>query len=182
MGLFPDNQGFFLFGEPMGDLTNNFSRGEFRCHCGCEFDEINLELVNQIQRFRDLLWIRVGFEVPITVTCGCRCEKHNARVGGAPHSYHMAGMAVDITFGSEITFWKISHIPLIGAQLAYQANKLGLLNIGGIGAYPKQNFIHLDIRSGNSGSGSGPVTWIKEKGVYRYSVNFEKEVKRGAIG
>ena len=152
----------------MGNLTRNFSRSEFACKCGCGFDEIKPELVKQLQRFRDLLWIRTGIEVPVTVTCGCRCDLHNEAIGGAKNSYHTIGAAVDITFGSDITFWQKSHIPLIGARMAFLSNHLGVMTVNGIGAYPDRNFLHLDIR----GARIVPITWINENGVYRYNVNF----------
>lgn len=33
---------------------------------------------------------------PLTVTSGYRCYYHNNRIGGAPASFHMSGMAFDI--------------------------------------------------------------------------------------
>lgn len=73
----------------MGDLSENFSRREFACKCGCGFNRVEPELVEQIQRFRDMLWISSGVEIPITVTSGCRCPKYNAEVGGAKTSFHL---------------------------------------------------------------------------------------------
>jgi len=74
----------------VGDLTQNFSKSEFACKCGCGFDNINVGLVNRLQVMRDI----VG--CPITVTSGCRCPKHNKEEGGAPESYHLKGEAVDV--------------------------------------------------------------------------------------
>lgn len=148
-------------------LTRNFKRSEFACKCGCGYDEIDPTLVDQIQLFRDLLWISTGVEAPITVTCGCRCADHNAHVGGAPHSYHKAGMAADLVFRRKL--------PVVAAgQLIQIACQLGMMEIGGIGVYPEQNFIHLDIRAIVLVS-----TWTKENGVYRYGVDFVEEVRKG---
>lgn len=168
-------------------LTRNFNKTEFACKCGCGFVEIDPSLVAQIQRFRDFLWISTGTEIPITVTCGCRCEKHNADVGGTPHSFHMAGMAADIFF---------SRIPVLaGGRIAYLAVRFGILELGAIGVYPDRKFMHLDIRPQDknlvnpdlSKAGKfpycGPVTtWVNENGVYRYNVDFEQEIKEGVRG
>ena len=163
----------------MGDLTNNFSKWEFACKCGCGLDQIDPELVRQTQIFRNLLWIATGKEISITVTCGCRCEKHNAEVGGTPHSFHMAGMAVDITF---------KHVPvLVAGRIVYLANKLGMMKVGALGVYPDRNFMHLDIRSFTSPSKKAgnrvlPVTWINAGGKYQFGVDFSKKVKVGLRG
>lgn len=41
--------------------------------------------------------LRKRWGVPIYVTSGYRCEALNARVGGSKTSYHLQGMAADIT-------------------------------------------------------------------------------------
>ena len=53
----------------------------------------NLELL--VSRVLDPLRERWG--VPIYVTSGYRCAELNARVGGSKTSYHLQGMAADIT-------------------------------------------------------------------------------------
>lgn len=71
--------------------TTNFHLIEFRCHCcGAGDDVVSQELLDALQRLRDL-WGR-----PMALTNGYRCPKHNAAVGGAPHSSHMTGEAADI--------------------------------------------------------------------------------------
>jgi hypothetical protein len=152
-------------------ITKNFSSSEFRCHCGCGWVNINYELVRQIQRFRDLLQFRTGVEIPITINSGCRCEKHNKAVGGKPNSYHVKGMAADIQFKAP-EFWNRTNVALTAAAIAQSAVKLGLLKVGGIGAYPEDNFIHLDIRPTEK-----QITWIRENGVYRYGEDFQESIK-----
>ncbi|MBU0572011.1 MAG: peptidase M15 [Candidatus Omnitrophica bacterium] len=39
--------------------------------------------------------LRTRVKYPIIVTSGYRTEEHNEEVGGAPHSYHLKGMAID---------------------------------------------------------------------------------------
>lgn len=117
-----------IFGavERMGDLTNNFSRHEFACECGCGFDDISLELVEKLQELRDY------FDARVDVTSGCRCPVHNTRVGGAKHSRHLAGDAADIVVDNV-------HPDLV-AELADQ------LGFKGVGWY--NTFTHVDTRPG----------------------------------
>jgi uncharacterized protein YcbK (DUF882 family) len=82
----------------MGDLTLNFSRKEFTCHCGCGLDTIDIRIVNRLQVVRDIVGL------PISVDCGCRCPKHNKDVGGEPESFHLPKngcLAIDWTILNE---------------------------------------------------------------------------------
>ncbi len=74
----------------MGDLTNNFSRYEFACKCGCGYDKVNRVFVERLQRIRD----RVGFRMP--VNSGCRCEPYNRDEEGSENSDHLTGEGSDI--------------------------------------------------------------------------------------
>ena len=66
------------------------------------------------------------------ITSGYRSEEHNANVGGAKNSYHMKGMAVDVSFpGMSVD------------QVAAMAKKIGFT---GIIKYYKSGFVHLDTR------------------------------------
>ena len=64
---------------------NYFKAIEFACrdHCGLDaFDPKMLKILNEVRE-------ELGF--PIIITSGCRCEKHNAAIGGAKHSTHLPG-------------------------------------------------------------------------------------------
>ena len=41
--------------------------------------------------------IREALGVPVHVNSGCRCEKHNAKVGGVKGSNHTKGLAADLS-------------------------------------------------------------------------------------
>jgi uncharacterized protein YcbK (DUF882 family) len=73
----------------LGDLTKDFSLREFRCKCGCGFDDIDDRVVQWCQELRDAM------HEPITVNSGCRCEKHNKAVGSSSPN-HISGKAVDL--------------------------------------------------------------------------------------
>jgi uncharacterized protein YcbK (DUF882 family) len=67
-----------------------FKRTEFECSCGCQFYAVDAELLRVLEDVRE------HFGKPVRITSGCRCEEHNKRIGGAPKSKHMQGIAVDI--------------------------------------------------------------------------------------
>ena len=73
----------------------------------------------------------------ILVLSGYRTPKSNRTVGGASNSFHMLGKAVDFY--------------IKGVPLAKLKNAAERLNNGGVGYYPRRNFVHVD---------TGPVrTW-----------------------
>ena len=69
----------------------HFKQSEFACKCGCGFNNINLNLVKILDEIREY------FGQPMTITSGCRCAKHNAKVSGSvSNSRHISGKASDI--------------------------------------------------------------------------------------
>lgn len=90
----------------------------------------------QIQRNLGLI------DTEIQIICGYRSPVSNAAMrrksrGVATNSYHMRGQAID---------FRIDGVPLARVKRAAES-----LNNGGVGYYPRSNFIHID---------TGPVrTW-----------------------
>ena len=112
----------------MGDLSKNFSKAEFACSC-CGQVHVEPTLVAGLQALRE----RIG--KPIHITSGYRCPKHNAAVGGVPKSQHLLGKAADI------------HVDgMSPAELYHQAAAIPAFHDGGIGLYPDQHFVHVDVR------------------------------------
>lgn len=113
-------------------LTKHFKRAEFACKCGCGFGlaegDIDPRLVASLQQLRDY------FQVPVKITSGCRCVRHNAAIGGARNSQHTKGKAADVkVFGhtpDEVVAVVEKYIP----------------RFKGIGIYP--TWVHLDVRTG----------------------------------
>ena len=115
-------------------LTNNFSKAEFDCKCGCEMPKevlINIQkLANQLQILRN----KVG--VSVKINSAYRCIKHNKSIGGVSNSQHVLGKAADVVingFKAAKTFDLISDLINDGDMLQ-----------GGLGAY--NSFTHYDIR------------------------------------
>ncbi|MFQ5451467.1 MAG: D-Ala-D-Ala carboxypeptidase family metallohydrolase [Nitrospinaceae bacterium] len=89
----------------MGNLTKNFSRHEFQCHCGCGEGIVRMELVEKLQRVRD----HIG--APVIINSAYRCETHNREVGGSPTSSHLRSWAVDIRCdGSSHRYLLLEHL------------------------------------------------------------------------
>ena len=75
----------------MAHNSNNFNVSEFSCKCGCGFNIIDQRIIDMAQTIRDALG------VPVKVNSGCRCDKHNAKVGGVKGSKHTKGLAADLS-------------------------------------------------------------------------------------
>lgn len=75
----------------MGDISEHFNRSEFACPCGCGFDTVDVELVTVLETMRRSLMSQ-----GVKINSGCRCTRHNARIGGSPKSQHRFGKAADV--------------------------------------------------------------------------------------
>lgn len=113
--------------EPVGDLTENFSRSEFACKCGCGFNTVDVDTLALLEAIREY------FGKPVVITSACRCANHNSSVGGAKNSQHVYGRATDI---------KIPGVSPI--EISWFAETL-IPDSGGIGVY--ESFCHLDTRT-----------------------------------
>lgn len=100
-----------------------------------EIDFGLLDLIWQVQQ-------RMDVSEPVHIICGYRSPKTNARLartnqGVARNSYHIRGQAVDI------------RVP--GRDLRGLRETAIALDVGGVGYYPRSDFVHID---------TGPVrTW-----------------------
>lgn len=152
----------------MGDLTANFSKSEFACkHCG----KLILDplLPPALQMLRDTANKMYLLYAPIRVKvhCGYRCPAHNKAVGGEPNSQHVLGRAADITL-------YIGNVaPLSMSQMYLCAMKVPIFVMGGVGIYPEQKFMHVDVRGTLS-------RWGKVNGAFTtaaFALNYAVEKK-----
>ena len=109
-------------------MSEKFS--EFTCKCGCGTNNIDQRIINMAQKIRE----EIGEAV--RVNSGCRCEKHNAKVGGVKGSFHTKGLAADLSSS-------------VGAIKMFEAVKK-LKEAGRLPdleyciLYKRKNFIHID--------------------------------------
>lgn len=110
-------------------LSEHFLASEFACSC-CNVSNVNPKLIAALEQLRAIV------QKPINITSGYRCKKHNARTPGAAHnSQHTLGNAADI------------HVRgLSVVQLAAAALEVPDFKNGGIGQYPRNGFVHVDVR------------------------------------
>lgn len=106
-------------------LCEHFEAKEFACHC-CGRVLVHPELVRKLEGLRSA----VG--APVNVTSGYRCASYNQECGGVENSCHLFGMAADIWVSGVAT-----------RELAALAESVGF---DGIGIYPEQGFVHVDVR------------------------------------
>jgi hypothetical protein len=102
----------------------NFSPRELACKGtgSLLIDEVALD---KLQELREKLG------VPLLITSAYRSPEHNKKVGGAKSSYHLKGNAFDIRMDNQDP---------IAFELAARE-----VNFRGVGYYPKQGFIHIDL-------------------------------------
>ncbi len=94
--------------------------------------EIDPKLLDTLFLLRDRLEVQKDFEV----ISGYRSPESNAKLhaasdGVAEHSLHMEGQAIDI------------RVP--GVELAHLRDAAKSLKAGGVGYYPKSEFVHVDV-------------------------------------
>ena len=105
-----------------------------RDHRSNEIKPLSLDVFNLLYQMQTLL----GYRKPLDVISGYRSPKTNARLrslgsgGVAKNSYHTKGMAIDVHFR--------------GLSLMRARQAACFLARGGVGYYPSDRFIHLDVR------------------------------------
>lgn len=115
-------------------LTTNFSKSEFESKDGTPMP---LDVLQNIQVLAEQLQvIRDEIGKPISITSGWRSANHNARIGGAKHSYHVKGMAADIQVAG-------MH-PMDVKKMILRLMNEGKILKGGLKAY--KSWTHVDTR------------------------------------
>lgn len=112
-------------------LSANFTLGEFACHDRQTYPDVRVHpnLVLLLEKIR-----KIAGGKAIHITSGYRPPAYNLSVGGEPNSLHIDGMAADIYIDG------VSTSAL--ADICDQA--VGAT--GGVGYYPYQGFVHVDVR------------------------------------
>ena len=79
---------------------------------------------------RMLEMMRISLGEPMVINSGYRCEKHNKKVGGAPNSAHLRGLAVDIKIPNNEYRYRLLKIAIL-----FDIPRIGI----------GKDFVHLDI-------------------------------------
>lgn len=117
-------------------LRKNITTKDIECNCGCGFDTLSPALLDILQMIRDY------YNKPLHVNSrnhsACRCEKHNAEVGGVPTSKHLPEKFSKVGRASDTEVEGISSVEL------YKFLDERFPNCLGLGLY--DTFVHIDIR------------------------------------
>ena len=111
----------------------NFDNEEIMCKCGCKLTGIDPNLMINLQAFRNMISMSVGYAVRFIITSGVRCAEHNKNVGGVKGSQHTKGNAVDL--------WS----PDVDLEQLYSYACMSNL-FTTIILYSKTGFVHVDNR------------------------------------
>jgi uncharacterized protein YcbK (DUF882 family) len=115
------------------NLSPHFLESEFTCNCGCKTTFVDSRLLKGLEELRNLV------KVPIKILSGYRCIRNNAEAGGGKNSQHLYGKAVDLIING-------MSVP----QMYEAALQIPEFFEGGIGIYPDNKFIHVDVRLGKA--------------------------------
>jgi len=105
-------------------VAPHFKLWEFECPC-CFTVRLYPVLLERLEKLRQEMGI------PIVITSGYRCRKHNREVGGVERSLHLFGQAVDIAIPARIM-----------DQVCWLARNVGFDQVI---PYHSRNFIHLGV-------------------------------------
>jgi len=135
----------------MGDLTKNFSRGEFACHDGTpwpvEREDALLALAEACQKIRD------AWGGPLIVVSAYRPLAYNRWVGSTDTSQHTGPneakttppCAVDLRPMDRLGAHREARARLLHAEVL-RLIRDGEIQQGGVGVYPRSGFVHYDQR------------------------------------
>ena len=103
-----------------------------RDHRTDEVKSIDLGLINLLHTIK----IQIELDEPFHIVSGYRCRKSNELLrksgrNAARNSYHLKGQAADIR--------------LPDGHLASLLKVATVIKGGGVGYYPRDNFVHVDI-------------------------------------
>ena len=137
-------------------LARNFSANEFSCKGAgcCTVTLVDPMLVDALQQIRD------HFGKPVYVNSGYRCDRHNKAVGGTSDSYHIKGMAADISVEDTAP-----------GEVAKYCESIGVLGIGLYETEADGSFVHVDTRKTRS-------FWYGQAQEYRATFGGMNAVKR----
>lgn len=114
-------------------VSENFMLDEFQCPC-CKQVKLHPKLLSLAQELRKVINAPIVPTTLLGFAGAYRCEERNTRAGGAPNSFHLYGMAIDVA---------VDPTGLTAGEFADRAIDVGFK---GIGIYSQSGFVHIDCR------------------------------------
>jgi hypothetical protein len=139
----------------MGNLSEHFNHKDFACKCPeCKGEyKIHLGLVGALEQ------IGAHFKKKVKVLSAYWCDAYYEKLKRERRSSHTQG--------------KAAHIAIDGVSLQELFKYAETIpELRGLGFYPKEDFIHVDTRSGD------PVRFVKEGSDY-LPLTPDKRAKHG---
>lgn len=96
------------------------------CRCPCGQTKADPLLLEKLEKLQERI------KAPLIITSGYRCPKHNNAIKGAKGSYHVKGMAADVTCAKDL--------------LLLYFESVAIFKDHGVGLYPDNRFVHVDVR------------------------------------
>lgn len=115
-------------------ISKYFKLSEFRSKDGADFPQDVLQNLQKLVVNLDTIREEIG--LPIQVNSGYRSTAHNKKISGAKNSYHVKGLASDLSV-KDISPNALKEI-IVGLMDS------GKITAGGVKAYV--TFVHYDIR------------------------------------
>ena len=122
-------------------VYRNFKESEFACKCDCGIVRVSKELVDKLQRARDMV------RMPFVILSGCRCPSHNSNFSKNPNSDHVTDEGDKICCAADIRVSNDRERFLIERALY----SVGFDRIG-----HHEGFIHAGVSVRNTGM----VSWL----------------------
>ena len=156
--------------------TAHFKDAELACPC-CGANGVKQSILDLAEDVRSKAEDHYGLgRVRLAVSSAYRCEDHNSAVGGAKHSQHVLGLALDLRMqvaqdigGKGARKWV--DVPVGMFEQIARRSKL----LGGIGRDDERQFVHIDSRPRSSAI---PAQWCykngKEEAYYAVKSNTER--------
>lgn len=117
-------------------LRKNITTTDVTCNCGCGFSEVSPAILDVVQDARE------HFGKPAHINsrnhCACRCDVHNANVGGIETSMHLPEGIANLCRAVDFEIEGVSSKELYNYLDNKYPNSLGL------GLY--NTFVHADDR------------------------------------
>ena len=115
-------------------LSDHFRAGEFFPHDpSYRYLRVSPELVLRLEQIRKALGGRA-----VTLHSAYRPPAYNRQVGGVANSAHVDGLAADISVAD------------VSTERLRQVCEQIIGDSGGVGYYPTQQFVHIDVRGSRS--------------------------------
>ena len=126
-------------------ITDHFSLAEAACHSGAP---LPYELLPDARYLASAVLepLRARWGGPIVIISWYRDPAYNARIGGAEHSQHMEGRAVDCRPA------ELDALPRFRAVIEDMIHESKMGALGGMGWYPGR-WVHLDTGPRHSDGG-----------------------------